>query len=76
MRRPLLACAALVAAARTDLELTDASCSGAGSRHLLRPQTIGSSGHPPQLDADDADTDRVTIARPTAPAAHPTRGSS
>lgn len=52
----------LVAAARDDVELTDVSCSGAGTVHLTTPQTIGADIHAPQLDALDADTDLVTVS--------------
>lgn len=51
----------LVAAARDDLELTDVSCTGAGTMHLTGPHTIGATEHPPQLDALDADADLVTV---------------
>lgn len=51
----------LVAAARDDLTLTDVSCSGSGAMHLTGPQTIGTTVHPPQLDALGPDTDLVTV---------------
>ena len=44
-------------AARLRLDLTDASCGGAMTQHLLGPW----SELPPQLDAVTADTDLVTI---------------
>lgn len=44
------------------LALTDVSCSGARTEHLLAPQAVAGGGvNPPQLDAVTADADLVTV---------------
>jgi lysophospholipase L1-like esterase len=49
-------------AARLDLDLTDVSCSGATTDHLVRWQrTVQDASVPPQLRAVDRNTDLVTI---------------
>jgi|LULW01.1.fsa_nt_gb lysophospholipase L1-like esterase len=53
----------LLAAARDDVRLTDASCAGAATEHLAVAQAVGEDETvPPQLDALSEDTDLVTIA--------------
>lgn len=53
---PAVAAAALAAGT-----FTDASCSGATTEHLSRPQETQAGTNPPQLDALTADTDLVTL---------------
>lgn len=49
-------------AAELDLDLTDVSCSGARTRHLVRRQpTLRETSIRPQLDAVDRRTDLVTV---------------
>jgi lysophospholipase L1-like esterase len=49
-------------AERLDLKLTDVSCSGATTRHVMNPQALGSISRPPQADAVVGTTDLVTIS--------------
>lgn len=47
---------------RLELDLTDVSCSGAGTAHLTAPQpTVGETRVPAQLAAVEPDTDLVTV---------------
>ena len=50
-----------VAAAALGLALTDVSCSGARTDHLLGPQTVPGGVNPPQLDAVTASAAVVTV---------------
>ena len=50
-----------VTAAALGLALTDVSCSGARTDHLLRPQAVAGGVNPPQLDAVTASAAVVTV---------------
>jgi lysophospholipase L1-like esterase len=52
---------ARLAAPQLGLELTDASCSGAKTKHMFEPQDVSPGPNPPQLDAVGPDAKLVTL---------------